>query len=262
MLLLFLRRLTTCADHCGFPDHKGFRVTCAEAVNGRPNDCIARCSQRYGWCDSPLGCATMADAVETAISWGVVLSPLKLPSTVSADFADQHPIPWGKPIGIEDLRYGYGGKVNITCDKSLLTYVTDDTMVCAGVEPRDETGATRRFCAKTRAARPDASSLAETAEGFVTTEDPLDPFFYSTCFVPKTIITFDDTPPAPKKTSMKWRYTRSCVDCEVRLFCCECVCCCAADVDAFLSAGGQERVRVAAFAAMEDCRQVRRLLDV
>ena len=168
-------------DHCGYPDHKGLSITCSEAVNGDESECTDRCGGKYG-------------------CWGVVVAPFNLPSTVYDGWKDKHPIPWGVNTGEKDewypgagYRFGYEGK-NITCLKSSFPYVTDQTMICAGVTPRDDT---------------------ETAEGFQVVDDPLDPFWYSTCFVPKTVITFDTDPPPPIKQPMRWRYHRSCVSCDL-----------------------------------------------
>merc|ERR1712000_79744 len=166
-------------DHCGFPDGQVW-TTCNEAVDLDIRECASHCGSKYG-CN------------------GVLLAPVILPDSVHADFKDDHPIPWGD-TGKKDERYPNAGyrsgykNQTIRCMKEDFPLLTKQTHVCVGIKSR----------------RP-----AETAEGHHIAEDPRDPMWYSTCFIPKKIITFDTDAPAPRRVPLRWRYADHCVDCEL-----------------------------------------------
>jgi hypothetical protein len=79
--------------------------------------------------------------------------------------------------------------VKVTYDKPL---TTGKGMVCYGVEARPQTA---------------------TSPEFITTSDPEDPVFYSTCYVRERNVTWLDiektAPPMPG-----WRFNRKCLDCD------------------------------------------------
>ena len=70
----------------------------------------------------------------------------------------------------------------------------DDTMICYGVEARPQT---------------------ETEPEYIVSEDPMDPVFYSTCYVRDKDIKWLPPPGgAPSPPKARWRFNGQCIDCK------------------------------------------------
>ena len=133
--------------HCYFPDWKGITETCLAVPPDFGDDALDLCKR----------------SARSYYSSGFVVAPVKLPDTVWQGFKDDgvHPLPFGHLQ--KSTHNGSGNIYNVTCDR--------DELESKGVE---------WACQSYQGRTP-----GETFATFETTNDPRDPMFYSTCYVPK-----------------------------------------------------------------------------
>ena len=114
-----------------------------------------------------------------------------MPSTVYDGFKNDGGVPWGASS------QGHHGDKNYTCYKEDFAHLKNDetAFICVGVKPR---------------------SPSQTFDIYETTNDPLSPDYYSSCYVKTSHRQFSHLPPPPAIEEIDWRPARRdlCVPCD------------------------------------------------
>lgn len=111
---------------------------------------------------------------------GVSVVPVKNPPTVA---------PWLQDVELLPFHFN-----NSNCQRDWFKGKDHNTYVCTGLVPRDAT---------------------DTQEPYAITRDPLNPYFYSTCYLKEPVFVFANEPPAPTQKPAGWRFGEQCTTCEV-----------------------------------------------